>query len=359
MKPMRTAIPAAARRAAALAAAVLTAVVAAPARAADPKPIEPGPWQFKSTALLTLSQSSYSTNWSGGDRGSIVWVLGALTTAERQFSTRFNLSNTLGLSYGQTSRQQPDPSSPGELAWDAPEKTTDQILAETIGRWTLGGFVDPYAALRVETQFSDQTFPNGNLALNPVKLKESAGIARQWLKTDTRELLSRLGFGFRQTFARSFTEAPPSQTTASFTTNDGGVEFQSKATWPVLGGKVLYKGDLLVFQPVFYSKSDALEQFDALVRAGDASRPAEPAAEAVGDFWQATDVNFQNAFSAEITKAISVNLFVQWIYDKFDAAANVDPKLPLATLVPEIRKNVREAGQFKQTLAIGISYRLF
>jgi hypothetical protein len=237
--------------------------------------------------------------------------------------------------------------------WDAPEKTTDQILAESIARWTLGGYVDPYAALRLDSQFSDQSFPNGNLPLNPIKLKESAGIARQWVKTDKAELLSRLGFGFRQTFARSFTEPAPSQTTTSFTTNDGGVEFQSKATWPLLDGRVLYAGDLLAFQPVFYSKSDALEQFDAL------ARQADPAAEAVADFWKATDVNFQNTFSAGITKAISVNLFVQWIYDKFDAAANVDPSLPLATLAPEVRKNVRKAGQFKQTLAIGISYRLF
>uniref|UniRef100_A0A832MMY6 DUF3078 domain-containing protein n=1 Tax=Eiseniibacteriota bacterium TaxID=2212470 RepID=A0A832MMY6_UNCEI len=340
-----------------LAAALLAAAL--PARAEEKKPAEPGPWQFKSTAQLQLSQSAYSTNWAGGDRGSIVWVLGALSSAERQFTARFHLSNTLGLAYGQTSRQQPDPSNPGELVWDAPDKTTDQILFESIGRWTLGGYVDPYAALRLDTQFSDQTFPNGDLPLNPVKVKESAGIARQWVKTDRQELLSRLGFGFRQTFARSFVEAPPSERTESFTANDGGVEFQSKATWPLLGGRVIYKGDLLVFQPVFFSKSDALERFDALVRAGDASRPAEPGAEAVADFWKATDVNLQNTFSAEISRSISVNLFAQLVYDKFDAAANVDPALELAKLVPEVRKNVRKAGQFKQTLAIGISYRLF
>lgn len=346
-------------RPAALAAALLLAAAPTGARADDAKPVEPGPWTFQSAALLTLAQSAYSTNWAGGDKGAIVWTLGANTTAERQFTERFNLSNQLAIAYGQTSRQRVDTSNPNELVWDAPEKTTDQILFESIGRWTLGGYVDPYAAVRVESQFLDQTYPNGDLTLNPVKLKESAGIARQWIKTEKEELLSRLGFGFRQTLARSFTSAPPSQETSRFTTNDGGVEFQSKATWPLLEGKVLYKGDLLVFQPVFFSKSDALEQFDALVRQGDASRPAEPQAEAVADFWKATDVNFQNTFSAGITKAISVNLFVHWVYDKFDAAANVDPALELAKLVPEVRKNVRKSGQFKQTLAIGISYRLF
>jgi hypothetical protein len=66
---------------------------ALPSHADAPKPAEPGPWKFSAVAGLNVSQSSFSSNWSGGDRGSIVWVLGSDMTAERQFSRRLNLSN--------------------------------------------------------------------------------------------------------------------------------------------------------------------------------------------------------------------------------------------------------------------------
>ena len=48
------------------------------------------------------------------------------------------------------------------------------------------------------------------------------------------------------------------------------------------------------------------------------------------------------------------------IYDKFDTAANVDNSLPLDTVLrPEIERNTRPAGQFKQSLALGLNFALF
>ena len=79
----------------------------------------------------------------------------------------------------------------------------------------------------------------------------------------------------------------------------------------------------------------------------------------MADFWKSPDVNFQNTFTAQITKHLSVNLFAQWSYDKFDAAANVDATQPVAAQIAEIDRNVRKAGQFRETLALGLSYRLF
>ena len=52
---------------------------------------------------------------------------------------------------------------------------------------------------------------------------------------------------------------------------------------------------------------------------------AYPGRESIADFWKATDVSFTNNFSAQITKSIGVNLTAQWLYDKFDSAALVDP----------------------------------
>lgn len=330
----------------------LTLLASPSARAADSKPAQPGPWKFGTVASLNLSQSQFSTNWAGGDKGSIVWVVSAASTAERQFNRRFNLTNSLLLAYGQTAQQVEDPSSPGRRVWDSPDKTSDQILLESTGRFTMESFVDPYFGIRAESQFQDQSDPTRSLELNPVRLKESAGIARVLVKTEERELITRLGLGFRQTFARAFVD-PVSSATRAYSTNDGGFEWQTQMTQPLLDKKVLYKGTLLVFQPVFFSNSSVLEDFDA------AAAVALPGREPVADFWRAPDIDFQNTFSAQITKTLGVNLFMQWRYDRFDAATNVDTTLPLAVQAAVIDRGIRKAGQFKEVLAISISYRLF
>ena len=331
---------------------VLTLGICAPARGDEAKVLAPGPWSFKTTLGLNLSQSAFSGNWYGGDKGSIVWVLGSTSTAERQFSKRFNHSNSLALAYGQTTRQVADPGSPGALVWDTPDKTTDQVLFESVGRFTLESAVDPYFALRAESQFQDQSNPVGSLVWNPIKLKESAGLARVLEKTEDRETITRVGFGLRQTFGRSFVD-PVTKATASFSSNDGGFEWQTTTTRSMLEKKVLYKGQLLVFQPLFFSNASALDEFDA------AAVAADPGREAVADFWKVTDIEFQNQFSASITKSIGVSLIAQFRYDKFDSAANVDRAQPLLTRAAEIDRNVRKAGQFKEVLALALTYRLF
>jgi len=327
-------------------------LLAATARAQDSTAAAPGPWKFASTLGLTVTQSSFSTNWAGGDKGSIVWVLNGDLHAERQVSDRYNISNVLQVAYGQTSRQEIDPADPSRRAWTAPDKTTDQVAFESASRWTLHSIVDPYFAIRAETQFSDQSNPLGAIPWNPVKLKESLGAARVLFKGEDREAISRLGFGFRQTLARSIVD-PVTLARESFTSNDGGVEWNTTATYPLLDKKVLFQGTLLVFKPLFYSRSGALESFDA------AAIAAHPGREPVATFWKATDVNFLSTFTAGITRHLSVALLVQLVYDKFDAAANVNNALPLSVLIPEIDKNIRKAGQFKETLAIGLTYQLF
>ena len=73
----------------------LLPVIAAVAHAQDTTAVEPGPWKFTSALGLTLTQSSFSSNWYGGDQGSIVWVLNGDAKAERQLSARVHLSNVL------------------------------------------------------------------------------------------------------------------------------------------------------------------------------------------------------------------------------------------------------------------------
>jgi len=333
-------------------ASVLMLSAAGAARADEPAPAAPGPWKFGELLSLNLSQSAFSDNWSGGDKGSVVWVAGSVSGAERQFSPGFNCTNALTLAYGQTARQGADPANPGRNVWDSPDKTTDQILFESTGRFTMHSVVDPYVALRAESQFQDQSDPGGTLNFNPVKIKESAGLARVLVKTPDREAITRVGFGLRETFGRALLTTSP-RSIARFHSNDGGFEWQTNVKQPVLDRKVLYTATLLVYQPVFYSKSSALDQFDRDAQA------AVPGREAVSAFWRVTNVSFQNTFAAQVTKSISVNLFAQFVYDKFDVAANVDNTQPIAARIAEVDRNVRKAGQFKETLALGFTYRLF
>jgi hypothetical protein len=311
-----------------------------------------GPWKYTSAVGLTLTESAYTSNWAGGDKGTIIWVLNSDLRAERQFSPSYNQSNVLQLAYGQTSQQKADPADPSRIAWSSPDKTTDLIALESVSRWTLRGFADPYFSLRGESQFSDESNPLGSITLNPIKLKEAAGLARVLAKSEDRELITRVGVGMRQTFGKSFVD-PVTLAKASFTSNDGGFEWNTTAVWPLLEKKVTYRASLLVFLPVFYSKSDALTIFDAAAIAVDPTRRP------VADYWQDPDVNFLNTFTAAITKHLEVGLVAQLVYDKFDTAANVDNSLPLAVLIPEIDKNVRKVGQFKQTLNVTIRYQLF
>jgi len=68
--------------------------------------------------------------------------------------------------------------------------------------------------------------------------------------------------------------------------------------------------------------------------------------------------DWENIFTSQITKLISVNLYTRWIYDKYDNTVK-----PIAAMggglsnADAVRAAIRTAGQFKETLSIGITYR--
>jgi len=331
---------------------LLPAAAWAEEKADEKKPITPGPWNVGATIGANLAQSAFSSNWAGGDKGSFVWVVRSDLTAERQFNMKVNWANSLQLAYGQTSRQVADANNPKESVWDAPDKTTDLVQLESAARFTLQKFVDPYVAFRLDSQFIDQTSPLGKIALNPVRLKETAGVARIIEKTEDREFITRVGFGFRQIMNRAFVDSTADETETNWS-NDGGFEWQTDMTRPLFEKRVVYKGKLLVYLPVFYSKSGDLDDFDAAARAFDPTR------EEVGNFWQSPDVNFQNAFTAKITKYLNVDLYLQWVYDRYDEATPVDLTLEPEALIAQVDRGIRRAGQFKQVLSLGLSFVLF
>ena len=116
--------------------------------------------------------------------------------AEKQLSEKINSKNSLKLAYGQTYSQFIN--ADGDREWSEAQKTTDLIDAESMERFTLGGFIDPYAAFRLESQFLDESVPDDKKMFNPITLTESFGIAKVFIKEENKELSTRLGGAFKQ-----------------------------------------------------------------------------------------------------------------------------------------------------------------
>ena len=269
------------------------------------------PWTRSVDANLTLAQSTYSDNWAGGEAGNITWTFNSNWLAEKQLSPLVHNKNTLKLSFGQTHSQDAETKD-----WAKPTKSTDLVDFETLFSLTFGGFVDPFAAGRLESQFLDASDPAKDRYLNPLKFTESFGVIRYLMKNEKQEWSTRLGGAIRQFVDRDVLIETDKRETQ--TSNDGGIEFVSELKSPLAGERITVSNKLTVFQALFYSKSDELKGL-----------PNE-------DDWRAPDVNWENIFTVGITRYLMVNLYTQLLYDK----------------------EVDKGGRFKQTLSLGFTYKM-
>jgi hypothetical protein len=174
----------------------LAACLVAAAAAAQTDPAATG-WQKELIADWTTTQTAYSDSWVGGEAGSFSWVANLKGKAEKQLHPKFNFRSNLKMSYGQTMSQDAESGD-----WKKPQKSTDLIDWDNIGLITLQGYVDPFVGFRVETQFMDASAPAKKRYLTPMKLTESAGIARRYYKKDKDEVFSRFGVAFKQTISK-------------------------------------------------------------------------------------------------------------------------------------------------------------
>jgi len=258
-------------------------------------------WNTTADISITMNQNAYSNNWTGEERGSISWVFNANFLAEKQLTAKVHNKNTLRLAFGQTHNQVVDLA--GEKSWEKPVKSTDLIDFESMFRFTLGSIVDPFASFRDETQFLDESFPETKI-FNPNTTTETFGIAKVFIKDDTQELSTRLGAAFKQYFDSNLDD----------NTNDGGVEFVGIYTKPFKENMIKYSTNLNLYKPFFYS--DAVEG---------------------GDAWKQVRMNWQHDVDISLTSLINLKLYVQLLYNEM--------------VIDEI--------QFKETLGLGLSYKLF
>jgi len=266
------------------------------------------PWSKSFDTDISLTQNSYSNSWTGGEAGTVSWVWNVNGTFEKQIWSVLKFKNTSKLSFGQTHLQDKT-----TKEWARPVKSTDLIDIENLGLFTVGSLVEPFAALRLESQFLDGSTPGKKLYLSPAKLTESAGGARILYKTEKNELLCRLGLAMRQIVTREFVDPALDETRAT-TTNDGGLESVTDLKL-VLSETLSFTSKLSLYRAFFSSESGG---------GNDES-------------WKTVDVNWENRISATVVKYVTVNLYSQLLYDK-----ESDPR-----------------GRFKQTLALGFVYKLF
>ncbi len=272
-----------------------------------------GEWQLSGDLSLNVTQNAYSDSWTGGEAGTVSWVSIANMIAEKQLSSKYHWRNTGKFSFGQIHNQNPETND-----WEKPEKSTDKIDIESVLKMTLGAAVDPYIAFRLESQFLDNSIPEVKRLFNPILLTESAGASRTLYKEEKRgEVLTRLGLAIRQRIDREVVTIEPEETTTE-TTTDGGLEWVTDVNYVITPEKLRYESKLSVFQAFFNSRSDELEGESA-------------------DYWKAPDLNWENIITASINQYVQVSLYTQLLYDK------------------EIDKR----GRFKETLALGVTYKLF
>lgn len=263
-------------------------------------------WLTKVRFSLGLGQSYFTSNWSGDEVGTISWLAGLDALAAKQMHPKFKLEQTLVLGFGQTHTQDES-----REFWLAPVKAADKVDYDAFGRFTLGQWLDPYVALTLDSQFYESRPGFGTRYFNPLLLGELAGVSHTYYDTKFRTLVWRFGFGVRERWQRFYGEDP---SVFKEMTTDGGFEYRVVGRWSDEQERTEFKSDLYLFQAVYFSESE----FD------------------VNDRWRQLDVRWQNSFVTKVYSVISVNLYLDYLYDA----------------------QISRGGQFKQTLGLGLTYDL-
>ena len=271
-------------------------------------------WKVESNIGLSMNQNSYSDNWSGDEKGSVSWIANFDFLAEKQLSPSFLNKNSLKLAFGQTHNQYVEES--GDKRWAKPDKSTDEVDLESILFFTLGAYVDPYVSGRLESQFLDESMANETKVFNPNLLTESIGIAKFFIKEETRELTARLGGSFKQ-YINSHEDID--------NTNDGGLELVIDYKTPLAKDVINYTSKFNLYKALYYSEADAVEGTD------------------FEDAWQAPRINWDNQLTASLTNLININFNFNLIYNETDV---------------DLEGMIIDEVQYKQTLALGLSYKL-
>lgn len=257
-------------------------------------------WEFTFDVKGILNQSYYTDNWSGEEESNINWITQGNMRANRQITDWFKSMNSLKLKFGQIYDTKKDENNQQKPGWEDPRKSDDEIDLLSLGLFTLDGWVDPYASLRVQTVFEG----NKLRALNPLRFSQGIGAAKTILDFDRMGLEARLGLSLRQLHEYRKT-----------TMVDGGFEFITEFMYIEPLEKAKFTSTVQLFQALYNSEDDDLPN----------------------DYWKTLDIEWTNEVSIQVYKYLSFNVYSQLLYDK----------------------EIDRTGRFKQTSGLGLTYKLF
>jgi hypothetical protein len=267
-------------------------------------------WERSADLGLALTQSTYNSHWTGGEAGSVNWIANANAAFSAQFRPKLTWANTIKLAFGQTHIQDQE-----SKEWAKPEKSADRVFFESVWRFKLWQALNPYAAATFESQFLDASVPQVKRYVNPFTLTEAIGLTRVFADTTYLKFVSRLGFALRQ-YTDNVVVDTIAATKERRSTTSGGLEWVTDFSHTFADEKMKYDTKLRTFV-AFFRSGDEFSEDD--------------------DDWQAPHVAWEHTFSAAISKVVQVQLFVEFLYDK----------------------EISEAVRFKETLALGLTYRMF
>ncbi len=259
--------------------------------------VEASVWKHSLVSGLNLTQVAF-TDWAQGGENALAWTLLLDGKSTREGETVI-WSNTYKFAFGQT-----------RLGSQGLRKTEDKIDFESILTYKVGTLINPYAAATVKSQFAPgYMYDNaGNETqvsqfFDPGYLTQSFGAGYQPIN----EIKTRFGVALREIITSDFIQYSDDPTTTDDIEKirvEGGLEFVTDISWQ-LEENLLFTSKIEFFSP--------LKSFDETVLRSD------------------------NSITAKVSKYITANLNLQLLNDK-----KVSPRT-----------------QFKETIALGLSYTIF
>lgn len=249
-------------------------------------------WQYSLDADLTVALNTFSSNWKSKDAGSLAWVSKMTVMVKKRLYGKALSETTIKLIFGQTKLQ--DKST---KRWSSPEKSSDDIQVQSVLRFDIGKFIDPFLSAHLRSQFVDNRRDTDKRYLNPVEFTESLGFARDLIKTKSITWNTRFGCALRQ---RIDSDHPLPKDTVGHTlyvldiVKDGGGEIVSEF-------KFLKPQTLMV--------NSKLKIFSAFI-SSEATKKAET------DFWRYPDVSLETSVSFFLTRNLILSYYYNIIYDR-------------------------------------------
>jgi hypothetical protein len=249
-------------------------------------------WKKELIGNLNFTQNNFD-NWSQGGENSWSWQLD-INVKFVNDQEKYNWSNSGKCSFGKT-----------KIGDVEARKAADEIKLESVYTYKFGVYVNPYIAATGKTQFTKGYIYDNNFKkavsnfMDPAYFTESIGVG--YAPND--KIKSRLGAALKETITSDFPYADDPTTTDKIEKTK--VEIGAESTTDI---------NLKLSETILFTSK--LELFSNLERVDE------------------IDVNWDNLFSAKISKYISVSLNVCLFYDK----------------------DISKKRQLKETLAVGLSY---